>query len=93
MAVKHKVRLGRVISDKMDKTVVVEVKVSEHHPLYHKTINKVVKYKVHDEKKESKVGDIVKIIETRPLSRDKRWRLAEIILKGEVVEVKPTEIA
>ncbi len=92
MAGKHKVRLGRVISDKMDKTVVVEVQVAEHHPLYHKTIHKAVKYKVHDEKKESKVGDTVKIIETRPISRDKKWRLAEIVIKGEVVEVKPKEI-
>ncbi len=92
MAGKHKVRLGRVISDKMDKTVVVEVQVAEHHPLYHKTIHKAVKYKVHDEKKESKVGDTVKIIETRPISHDKRWRLAEIVIKGEVVEVKPKEI-
>jgi small subunit ribosomal protein S17 len=92
MAGKHKVRLGRVISDKMDKTVVVEVQVAHHHPLYHKTINKAVKYKVHDENKESKVGDTVKIIETRPISRDKKWRLAEILIKGEVVEVKPKEI-
>ncbi len=93
MAGKHKVRLGRVVSDKMDKTVTVEVQVAEHHPLYHKTIHKAVKYKVHDEKKESKVGDIVRIIETRPLSHDKRWRVAEIVLKAEVVEVKPTEIS
>jgi len=92
MAGKHKVRLGRVISDKMDKTVVVEVEVAVHHPLYHKTIYKSVKYKVHDEKKESKVGDVIKIIETRPISHDKRWRLAEILVKGEVVEVKPKEI-
>ena len=92
MAGKHKVRLGRVISNKMDKTVVVEVQVAEHHPLYHKTINRAVKYKVHDENKESKVGDTVKIIETRPISRDKKWRLAEIVVKGEVVEVKPKEI-
>jgi small subunit ribosomal protein S17 len=93
MAGEHKVRLGRVVSDKMDKTVVVEVQVAAHHPLYHKTINKAVKYKAHDENKESKVGDIVKITETRPLSRDKRWRVSEIVVKGEVVEVKPAEIA
>ena len=67
MAGKHKVRLGRVISDKMEKTVVVEVQVPAHHPLYHKTIKKSVKYKVHDENKDSKVGDVVKIIETRPI--------------------------
>ncbi len=93
MAGKHKVRLGRVVSDKMEKTVVVEVQVAEHHPLYHKTMNKVVKYKVHDEDKMSKVGDVVRIIETRPLSHDKRWRVAEVVVKGEVVEVKPTDIA
>jgi small subunit ribosomal protein S17 len=92
MAGKHKVRTGRVISDKMDKTVVVQVDVAEHHPLYHKTIRNAVKYKVHDENKQSKVGDIVRIVETRPISRDKRWRVAEIIIKGEVVEVKPSEI-
>jgi small subunit ribosomal protein S17 len=93
MAGKHKVRLGRVISDKMDKTVVVAVEVAAHHPLYHKTIKKAVKYKAHDENKSSKVGDTVKIIETRPLSHDKRWRVAEVVVKSEVVEVKPTEIA
>ncbi len=92
MAGKHKVRLGRVISDKMAKTVVVEVQVAEHHPLYHKTIQKAIKYKAHDENKMSKVGDMVKIEETRPLSHDKRWRVAEVVVKGEVVEVKPTEI-
>ncbi len=92
MAGKHKERIGRVIRDKMEKTVVVAVDVAEHHPLYHKTIKKAVKYKVHDEKKDSKVGDLVRITETRPLSRDKRWRVAEIVVKGEVVEVKPTEI-
>jgi small subunit ribosomal protein S17 len=93
MAGKHKVRIGRVISDKMDKTVVVEVQAAKHHPLYHKTINTAMKYKAHDEKKASKVGDTVKIIETRPLSREKRWRVAEVVVKGEVIEVKPTEIA
>jgi small subunit ribosomal protein S17 len=92
MAGKHKVRLGRVIRDKMDKTVVVAVDVSQHHPLYHKTIKKSVKYKVHDENKESKVGDVVKIIEARPLSHDKRWRLGEVVIKSEVIQVKPTEI-
>ena len=93
MAGQHKERIGRVISDKMAKTVVVEIQVSERHPLYHKSINRSVKYKVHDENKLSKVGDVVKIIETRPLSHDKRWRVAEIITKGEMVEVKPTDIA
>jgi small subunit ribosomal protein S17 len=93
MAGKHKTRLGRVISDKMEKTVVVAVEVLDHHPLYHKTIKKSVKYKVHDEDKQSKIGDVVKIIETRPLSRDKKWRVGEVVIKAEVVEVKPAEIA
>jgi small subunit ribosomal protein S17 len=92
MAGKHKIRQGRVISAKMDKTAVVEVEVSEHHPLYHKTIKKAVKYKAHDENRTCKVGDIVRIAETRPLSRDKRWRVDEILIKAEVVEVKPAEI-
>ena len=93
MAGKHKVRQGRVISDKMEKTVVVEVQVTEHHPLYRKNIIKTVKYKAHDENKICKVGDVVKIIETAPISRDKRWRVAEVIVKGDVVEIKPTEVA
>jgi len=93
MAGKHKERLGRVISNKMEKTVLVEVEESENHPLYHKSIRKSVKYKVHDEKKECKVGDVIKIIETRPLSKEKRWRVGEIVIKGEVVDIKPTEIA
>lgn len=92
MAGKHKVRVGRVIKDQMEKTVIVAVDVAQHHPLYHKTIKKSVKYKAHDEKKESKTGDVVRIIETRPLSHDKRWRVAEIVIKGEEVEVKPAEI-
>jgi len=84
--------VGVVTSNKMAKTVVVEVQVTEKHPLYGKNINKSVKYKVHDENKVSKVGDMVRIIETRPLSHDKRWRVAEVITKGEVVDVKPAEI-
>ena len=89
---KRKVRLGQVVSDKMDKTVVVEVAGPKRHPLYKKTIRRVVRYKAHDEKNECQVGDTVRIVETRPLSREKRWRVAEIIAKGEVVEVSPEEI-
>lgn len=92
MAGKHKVRQGRVISDKMEKTVVVEVQNTEKHPLYHKNIIRSAKYKAHDENKISKVGDVVKIIETAPISRDKRWRVAEVIIKADIIEVKPTEI-
>jgi len=90
---KHKTRLGRVLSDNMDKTVVVSVETFRRHPVYKKIIKRAVKYKAHDEKNECKLGDVVRIVETRPLSKTKRWRVAEIITKGEVVEVKPEEIA
>ena len=89
---KRKTRVGRVVSDKMNKTVVVAVETLRHHPLYKKTIRRAVKYKAHDEKNECRLGDTVKIIETRPLSKEKRWRVAEIITKREVVEVQPKEI-
>jgi len=92
MEKKHKTRVGRVVSNKMDKTVVVTVETLRHHPLYKKTIRRAVKYKAHDEKNECRLGDTVKIIETRPLSKEKRWRVAEIITKREVVEVQPKEI-
>jgi len=93
MEKKRKTRFGRVLSNKMDKTVVVAVETLRHHPLYKKTIKRVVKYKAHDEKNECGPGDMVKIIETRPLSREKRWRVAEIITRGEVVAVQPKEIS
>jgi small subunit ribosomal protein S17 len=89
---KRKVRLGQVVSNRMDKTVVVEVSGPKRHPLYKKIIRRVVKYKAHDEKNECQVGDKVRIVETRPLSREKRWRVAEIVAKGEVVEISPEEI-
>jgi len=92
MEQKRKIRVGRVVSNKMDKTVVVTVETLRHHPLYKKTIRKAVKFKAHDEKNECRLGDTVKIIETRPLSKEKRWRVAEIITKREVVEVQPKEI-
>jgi small subunit ribosomal protein S17 len=89
---KQKVRLGQVVSNRMDKTVVVEVSGPKRHPLYKKIIRRVARYKAHDEKNECQIGDKVKIVETRPLSRDKRWRVVEILVKGEVVEVTPEEI-
>ena len=89
---KRKTRVGRVTSNKMNKTVVVSIETTMHHPLYKKTIKKVVKCKAHDEKNECGVGDIVQIIETRPLSREKRWRVAEILTKKEAVEIQPREI-
>jgi small subunit ribosomal protein S17 len=90
---KRKFRLGQVVSDKMDKTVVVAVETPKRHPLYKKTMKRVVKYKAHDEKNKCRAGDKVIIVETRPLSREKRWRVAEIVAKAEVVEISPEEIA
>jgi small subunit ribosomal protein S17 len=92
MEEKRKVRFGKVVSDKMDKTVVVAVETPRHHPIYKKTIRRAVKYKAHDEKNQCHIGDMVRIVETRPLSKDKRWRVAEIVTKGEVAEIKPQEI-
>lgn len=92
MEVKRKTRVGRVVSDKMDKTVVVTVETFRRHPLYKKTIRRAVKYKAHDAKNQCHEGDIVKIGETRPLSRDKRWRIMEIITKGKIAEIQPKEI-
>ncbi len=92
MEKKHKTRVGRVVSDKMDKTVVVAVETPKRHPLYKKTIKRSVKYKAHDENNQCRLGDTVRIIETRPLSRQKRWRVAEIITRREVVKIKPAEI-
>lgn len=93
MESKHKTRIGCVVSNKMDKTVVVTVETTRHHPLYKKTIKRTVKYKAHDENNKCGLGDIVRIVETRPLSRHKRWRVAEIITKREVVEIQPREIS
>jgi len=93
MEKKRKTRIGRVVGDKMDKTVVVAIETTRRHPLYKKAIRKAVKYKVHDAKNECKLGDVVRISETRPLSKEKRWRIAEIITKREVAEVQPKEIA
>ena len=75
----RKKRLGRVVSDKMDKTIVVAVETKVRHPLYGKTMNITTKFKAHDENNEAKMNDRVVIMETRPLSKDKRWRLVEIV--------------
>ena len=75
----RKERNGVVSSNKMDKTIVVAVKWKEKHPIYQKFVNKTKKYHAHDEKNECNIGDVVRIQETRPLSRTKRWRLVEII--------------
>lgn len=75
----RKVRIGRVVSDKMDKTIVVAVETLVAHPLYGKQMKRTKKFKAHDENNECRIGDIVEIMETRPLSKEKRWRLVRII--------------
>ena len=89
---RRKTRVGKVISDKMDKTVVVTVESLRRYPLYRKIVRRTKKFKAHDENNECRVGDVVRIIETRPLSKEKRWRVADIVSKGEVAEVTPQEI-
>lgn len=78
----RKTRTGKVVSDKMDKTIVVAIEDSVQHPLYKKVLKRTYKLKAHDENNECKIGDKVKVMETRPLSKDKRWRLVEVIEKA-----------
>ena len=78
----RKTRTGKVVSDKMDKTITVAVEDHVKHPLYGKIVKRTYKLKAHDENNECKVGDTVKVMETRPLSKDKRWRLVEIVEKA-----------
>jgi small subunit ribosomal protein S17 len=78
----RKVRTGKVVSDKMDKTIVVAVVDNVKHPLYNKIIKRTYKLKAHDENNECQIGDRVKVMETRPLSKDKRWRLVEVVEKA-----------
>jgi small subunit ribosomal protein S17 len=92
MTGKRKTKLGRVVSNKMDKTAVVAVESFRHHPIYRKTIRRVVRYKAHDENNACSPGDAVRLEETRPLSREKRWRVVEILEKAVQIEVRPEEI-
>lgn len=78
----RKVKVGRVVSDKMDKTITVAVETFVAHPLYKKSVKRTTKFKAHDEENQCGIGDTVRIMETRPLSKDKRWRLVEIIEKA-----------
>jgi len=80
---KRKTRVGKVISDKMDKTIVVAVESHYKHPLYNKILKRMKKYKAHDPEESGKTGDVVRISETRPLSKTKRWRLEEVVKKVE----------
>lgn len=81
-AKKRKIKLGRVVSNKMDKTVVVAVESYRPHPIYKKAVRRIKKFKAHDEQNTCHIGDMVKIEETRPLSKEKRWRVVEILSKG-----------
>ena len=93
MEKKKKVRTGTVVSNKMDKTVVVAVQLTRHHPLYKKVIRHRAKFKAHDEENACNIGDTVKIKETRPLSRDKRWQVVEVLREKEMAEIQPKEIS
>jgi len=79
---KRKTRVGIVVSDKMDKTIVVALKQRKKHPMYNKTVNVTKKIKAHDEENACGIGDTVEVMETRPLSKQKRWRLVEIVKKA-----------
>ena len=92
MASLEKLQTGIVVSNKMDKTVVVRIDRSKRHRLYGKTMRVTQRYKAHDENNECRLGDIVKIAETRPLSREKRWRVVEVVVKGDVAEIAPKDI-
>ena len=89
---RRKTKLGRVVSNKMNKTAVVTVETFRHHPIYRKTVRTVVRYKAHDEHNECGPGDTVRLEEVRPLSKEKRWRVVEIVTRAEVVEVRPLEL-
>ena len=79
----RKTRIGKVISDKMDKTIVVAIEYNVKHKLYNKIVKRTYKLKAHDEAQVAKIGDRVKVMETRPLSKDKRWRLVEVVEKAQ----------
>ncbi len=92
MASLEKLQIGTVVSNKMDKTVVVRIDRQKRHRLYGKTMRVTRRYKAHDENNECRLGDVVRIAETRPLSSEKRWRMVEVVIKGDVAEIAPREI-
>ncbi len=89
----RKIRIGKVISNKMQKTVVVQVEELRRHPLYKKVVRHKSNFKVHDENNTCNIGDTVKIVETRPLSKEKRWRIVEIVKKADVVGAIKDDLA
>ena len=89
---RQKSLIGTVVADKMEKTVVVAVETTSRHRIYHKIFKRTKRYMAHDDRLGAKLGDMVRILETRPLSRHKRWRVAEVLQRSEVAEVAPKEI-
>src|SRR5438094_9929964 len=89
---RRKTMIGVVVSNKMDKTAVVAVERRMQHPLYKKIIRRTKHYKAHDPENNASLGDIVRIMETRPISKEKRWRIADTLVKGNVAEIAPREI-
>ena len=89
---RRKVRIGRVVSDKMDKTVIVAYGWSTPHPIYKKAMRRETRFMTHDPENQAKLGDVVRIVESRPISKTKRWRLAEILSSREIAELQPEEI-
>ena len=89
---RRKVRIGRVVSDKMDKTVIVAYGWSTPHPLYKKAMRRETRFMTHDPENQAKLGDVVRIVESRPISKTKRWKLAEILSSREIAELQPEEI-
>ena len=90
---RRKTKVGKVIGDKMDKTVVVSVEWRQPHRIYKKNVRKWSSFKLHDQGNSCNVGDTVRIIETRPLSKTKRWKVAEIVQKGDVDDLQPGDIS
>ena len=89
---RRKVRIGRVVSDKMDKTVIVAYGWSTPHPIYKKAMRRETRFMTHDPENQAKLGDVVRIVESRPISKTKRWKLAEILSSREIAELQPEEI-
>ncbi len=92
MLARRRTIIGRVVRDKTDKTVIVEVESRRRHPLYKRVIRNVARFMAHDEKNECRLGDLVEIMENRPLSHSKRWKVARIVAHHEVAEVAPVEL-
>ena len=89
---RRKIRVGKVVSNSMDKTIVVSVEWRQPHRIYKKNVRKWSRFKAHDETNQCSLGDVVRIIETRPLSKTKNWKVQEIIQKGDLADIQPNEI-